>query len=68
MAIAEPPRAGRDPRTPARRSAPSGTGARVGTHGTATVFAFYPNKQMTTGEGGMIVTDDSRHRRGPCGA
>ncbi len=22
----------------------------------ATVFAFYPNKQMTTGEGGMIVT------------
>lgn len=22
------------------------------------VFAFYPNKQMTTGEGGMIVTDD----------
>jgi len=24
----------------------------------ATVFAFYPNKQMTTGEGGMIVTDN----------
>ena len=23
----------------------------------ATCFAFYPNKQMTTGEGGMIVTD-----------
>ncbi len=23
----------------------------------ATVFAFYPNKQITTGEGGMIVTD-----------
>ena len=22
------------------------------------VFAFYPNKQITTGEGGMIVTDD----------
>ena len=22
-------------------------------------FAFYPNKQMTTGEGGMIVTDDA---------
>ena len=22
------------------------------------VFAFYPNKQMTTGEGGMIITDD----------
>jgi dTDP-4-amino-4,6-dideoxygalactose transaminase len=23
----------------------------------ATCFAFYPNKQMTTGEGGMVVTD-----------
>lgn len=33
-------------------------GRRVGTFGNAAVFAFYPNKQMTTGEGGMIVTDD----------
>lgn len=24
----------------------------------AAVFAFYPNKQVTTGEGGLIVTDD----------
>jgi perosamine synthetase len=24
----------------------------------ASVFAFYPNKQITTGEGGMILTDD----------
>jgi perosamine synthetase len=31
---------------------------KVGTIGKAGVFAFYPNKQMTTGEGGMIVTDD----------
>jgi dTDP-4-amino-4,6-dideoxygalactose transaminase len=31
----------------------------AGTSGVAAVFAFYPNKQMTTGEGGMIVTDDS---------
>jgi perosamine synthetase len=30
---------------------------RAGTFGDAGVFAFYPNKQMTTGEGGMIVTD-----------
>ncbi|MBN1124490.1 MAG: DegT/DnrJ/EryC1/StrS family aminotransferase [Sedimentisphaerales bacterium] len=30
----------------------------IGTFGTMSVFAFYPNKQMTTGEGGMIVTDD----------
>jgi perosamine synthetase len=35
-------------------------GQRVGTFGDAAVFAFYPNKQMTTGEGGMIVTDDER--------
>lgn len=26
--------------------------------GDAGVFAFYPNKQITTGEGGMIVTND----------
>lgn len=31
---------------------PAGREASVG------VFAFYPNKQITTGEGGMIVTDD----------
>jgi perosamine synthetase len=35
-------------------------GQRVGTFGDAGVFAFYPNKQMTTGEGGMIVTNDSK--------
>jgi len=33
-------------------------GRKVGTFGRAATFAFYPNKQMTTGEGGMIVTDD----------
>jgi perosamine synthetase len=33
-------------------------GRRVGTLGHAAAFAFYPNKQMTTGEGGMVVTDD----------
>jgi dTDP-4-amino-4,6-dideoxygalactose transaminase len=31
----------------------------VGTLGDAAAFGFYPNKQMTAGEGGMIVT---RHR------
>ena len=31
---------------------------KVGTFGDCGVFAFYPNKQMTTGEGGIIVTDD----------
>ncbi len=29
-----------------------------GSLGNAGVFGFYPNKQITTGEGGMIVTDD----------
>ncbi|MFN3167087.1 MAG: DegT/DnrJ/EryC1/StrS family aminotransferase [Phycisphaeraceae bacterium] len=32
----------------------------VGSFGRASVFGFYPNKQITTGEGGMIVTDDDR--------
>ena len=31
-------------------------GAPVGSHGTGAVFAFYPNKQITTGEGGMVTT------------
>ncbi len=35
-------------------------GRRAGTFGQSAVFAFYPNKQMTTGEGGMVVTDDER--------
>lgn len=39
-------------------------GARVGkkqagTFGDTGVFAFYPNKQMTTGEGGAIITNDA---------
>lgn len=33
---------------------------KVGTFGESAVFAFYPNKQMTTGEGGMIVTDNKK--------
>ena len=30
----------------------------MGSYGAASVFAFYPNKQITTGEGGVVVTDD----------
>lgn len=30
----------------------------AGSFGEASVFAFYPNKQITTGEGGVVVTDD----------
>jgi len=33
-------------------------GQKCGTFGVASAFGFYPNKQITTGEGGMIVTDD----------
>jgi perosamine synthetase len=33
-------------------------GRRVGTTGNFATFAFYANKQMTTGEGGMIVPTD----------
>jgi len=33
-------------------------GKMAGTFGTMTVFGFYPNKQITTGEGGMILTED----------
>ncbi|MBW8010204.1 MAG: DegT/DnrJ/EryC1/StrS family aminotransferase [Chloroflexi bacterium] len=30
----------------------------AGTLGDSAVFAFFPNKQMTTAEGGVVVTDD----------
>ncbi len=33
-------------------------GRRIGSFPTTSVFSFHPNKNMTTGEGGMIVTDD----------
>jgi dTDP-4-amino-4,6-dideoxygalactose transaminase len=33
-------------------------GRPAGTLGDYGVFAFYPNKQITTGEGGLIITDD----------
>lgn len=32
-------------------------GQKAGTFGDMSVFAFYPNKQITTGEGGIILTD-----------
>ena len=35
-------------------------GRKVGTFGDCGIFAFYPNKQMTTGEGGIIVTNDKK--------
>jgi perosamine synthetase len=34
------------------------TGTKIGTDGNLATFAFYANKQMTTGEGGILVTPD----------
>jgi perosamine synthetase len=34
------------------------TGRKVGTSGNIAIFAFYANKQMTTGEGGVLITTD----------
>ncbi|RLA94464.1 MAG: polysaccharide biosynthesis protein [Deltaproteobacteria bacterium] len=33
-------------------------GKKAGSFGDAAAFAFYPNKQITTGEGGAVLTDD----------
>jgi perosamine synthetase len=35
-------------------------GRRVGSIGRITVFSFHPRKSITTGEGGMITTDDDQ--------
>ncbi len=35
-------------------------GLQAGTFGDYGIFAFYPNKQMTTGEGGLIITNDDQ--------
>lgn len=35
-------------------------GRKTGAFGEAGLFAFYPNKQITTGEGGVLVTSDER--------
>ncbi len=38
-------------------------GGLVGSQGPSAVFAFYPNKQMTTGEGGMVTTHSEEEHR-----
>ncbi|HEY4412152.1 MAG TPA: DegT/DnrJ/EryC1/StrS family aminotransferase, partial [Gaiellaceae bacterium] len=38
-------------------------GAPLGAQGPSAVFAFYPNKQMTTGEGGMVTTHSEEEWR-----
>ena len=38
-----------------------GDGVRVGARGHPAVFGFYANKQLTTGEGGMVTVADAAH-------
>ena len=38
-------------------------GAPLGSHGPSAVFAFYPNKQMATGEGGVVTTHSEEEWR-----
>lgn len=35
-------------------------GKKCGSFGDAAIFAFYPNKQITTGEGGMVLTNNKK--------
>jgi len=35
-------------------------GKQAGTFGDFGIFAFYPNKQITTGEGGVVITNDDK--------
>jgi dTDP-4-amino-4,6-dideoxygalactose transaminase len=37
-------------------------GGPVGSHGVSGAFGFYPNKQLTTGEGGMVTTHSEEER------
>ena len=53
----------RSSRTRARRSAPSTpTACRVGGRGHPAAFGFYANKQLTTGEGGMLTMGSLEHK------
>ena len=38
-------------------------GRPIGSHGPAAVFGFYPNKQLTTGEGGVVTTHSEEEYR-----
>jgi dTDP-4-amino-4,6-dideoxygalactose transaminase len=35
-------------------------GKRIGSHGNAAIYSFHPIKDITTGEGGMLTTDDDK--------
>jgi perosamine synthetase len=38
-------------------------GRPIGSHGPPAVFGFYPNKQMTTGEGGVVTTHSEEQHK-----
>lgn len=38
-------------------------GQKTGTFGVASTLSFFPAHQMTTGEGGMVLVKEARHRR-----
>jgi perosamine synthetase len=42
------------------RDSPVGAWRRCGSFGALSCFSFYANKLITTGEGGMVLTDDAR--------
>ena len=50
-------------RTPAEALGAEYKGRPIGSHGPSAVFGFYPNKQITTGEGGVVVTHSEEERR-----
>ena len=53
----------RSSRTPARRSARcTPTASPVGGRGHPAAFGFYANKQLTTGEGGMLTLGSDEHK------
>ncbi len=39
---------------------PQAKGRKCGSFGDAAIFSFYPNKQITTGEGGIILTNNDK--------
>src|SRR5262249_3015381 len=43
-----------------RKNAPIPSWRRCGSFGTLSCFSFYANKLITTGEGGMVLTDDPK--------
>ena len=45
-------------RTPARRTSPNGRAARSARSGKAGCFSFQASKNLNSGEGGAILTDD----------